>query len=44
MAPNPDRVLIFDTTLRDGEAIARLQHDPAEKLRVRARLRTWASM
>ncbi len=34
MAPNPDRVLIFDTTLRDGEQSPGCSMTRPEKLRV----------
>ncbi len=34
MAPNPDRVLIFYTTLRDGEQSPGCSMTPPEKLRV----------
>jgi len=34
MAPNPDRVLIFDTTLRDGEQSPGCSMTQPEKLRV----------
>ena len=34
MTPNPDRVLIFDTTLRDGEQSPGCSMTAAEKLRV----------
>src|ERR1700753_3211078 len=34
MAPNPDRVLIFDTTLRDGEQAPGCSMTLPEKLRV----------
>ena len=34
MSPNPDRVLIFDTTLRDGEQSPGCSMTQPEKLRV----------
>src|SRR5215469_3527405 len=34
MTPNPDRVLIFDTTLRDGEQAPGCSMTQPEKLRV----------
>ena len=34
MAPNPDQVLIFDTTLRDGEQAPGCSMTQPEKLRV----------
>ena len=40
--PDPNRVLIFDTTLRDGEQSPGCSMTQPEKLRSHVRWRSWA--